>query len=166
MNDAKPGKASRKRESAELQALGEALIGLDDAELRSVVADERLLLAVLDARSIRSRGASRRQRQLIGKIMRKLDAAPIREGLDRLRTRADADKALFRRAEAWRDRLCEGGDDALAEFARLTGGETAALGELLHACARAEHDRARTPLRRRIFREVHAKLAKVQNGER
>ena len=84
MTDTKPSKSARKREYLALQKLGEELIALKDAELHSIDLDEELLEAVLDARRIRSRGALRRQKQYIGKIMRRIDPEPVRAALQRL----------------------------------------------------------------------------------
>ena len=47
--------------------------------------DEDLLEAVLDARRIKSHSALRRQKQYIGKIMRRIDPQPIRAAMTRLR---------------------------------------------------------------------------------
>ena len=84
MTDLKPSKSARKREYLALQKLGEDLIGLKEADLRKMELDEELLDAVLDARKIRSRGALRRQKQYIGKIMRHVAPEPIRAALTRL----------------------------------------------------------------------------------
>ena len=87
MTDVKPSKSARKREFLALQKLGEELISLKEAELLDMELDEDLLDAVLEARRIRSYGALRRQKQYIGKIMRRVDSEPIRAALERLRRR-------------------------------------------------------------------------------
>lgn len=74
-----------KREHLARQKLGEELISLRDADLRSLALDEDLLEAVIEARGIKSHGALRRQKQYIGKIMRHTDPEPIRAGLANLR---------------------------------------------------------------------------------
>ena len=84
MTDLKPSKSARKREFLALQKLGEELIALQESDLRKMGLDEDLLDAVLQARQIKSRNALRRQKQYIGKIMRHVDAEPIRAALMRL----------------------------------------------------------------------------------
>ena len=84
MTDLKPSKSARKREYLALQKLGEDLIGLKESDLRKMELDEDLLEAVLEARQIRSRGALRRQKQYIGKVMRHVDAEAIRAAMARL----------------------------------------------------------------------------------
>ena len=81
MDDSKPSKSARKREFLALQKLGEELITLKPAELATLQLDADLYDAVIAAKSIRSRGALRRQKQLIGKLMRRVAAEPIRDAL-------------------------------------------------------------------------------------
>ena len=74
-----------KREHLARQKLGEELITLRDADLRSLPLEEDLLEAVVDARAMKSHGALRRQKQYIGKIMRHVDPEPIRAAIESLR---------------------------------------------------------------------------------
>lgn len=84
MTELKPSKSARKRDFLALQKLGEELITLQESDLRQIGLDENLLQAVLEARQIKSRGALRRQKQYIGKIMRHVDPEPIRTAIMRL----------------------------------------------------------------------------------
>ena len=68
-----------------MQKLGEELVTLRETDLEQLDLDEDLLDAVLEAKRIKSRGALRRQKQYIGKLMGRVDAEPIREGLALLR---------------------------------------------------------------------------------
>ena len=81
MTDELPSKSQRKREMHDLQALGAELVELNDEQLSSMHLPERLMDAVLDARRMSKHEARRRQLQFIGKIMRTVDAGPIREQL-------------------------------------------------------------------------------------
>jgi len=84
VTELKPSKSARKRDFLALQKLGEELITLQESDLRQIGLDENLLQAVLEARQIKSRGALRRQKQYIGKIMRHVDPEPIRTAIMRL----------------------------------------------------------------------------------
>ena len=84
MTESKPSKSAKKREFLALQKLGEDLIDVKESDLREMSLDEGLLEAVLNAQKIKSRGARRRQKQYIGKLMRQVDPAPIRAALARL----------------------------------------------------------------------------------
>lgn len=161
MTDSKPSKSARKRAQLELQELGERLIPLSDAELGAFKLDERIVEAVRTARSIRSHGALRRQKQLIGKLMRDLDPAPLRAGLAALRADDLATKRVFATAERWRDRLLREGVPALSAFEQETGAAVPDLADLLVEYDVAISDRAEKTLRRKIFRRVHEILVKI-----
>ncbi len=145
----------------ELQELGEQLIPLSDAELATFALEERVVEAIRAARSIRSHGALRRQKQLIGKLMRDLDPEPIRAGLTALRADDLAAKRVFAAAEKWRDRLLREGTAAVADFEQETGTRETRLAQLLAEYEVAISDRAEKTLRRKIFRRVHEILVKI-----
>jgi ribosome-associated protein len=106
-------KTQRKKDSSALQDLGAALVALSDERLSSLDLPEFLCDAVVAARAITSHEARRRQLQYIGKLMRKVDAEPIRVRLEEWKAPSLADAVRFKRAEAWRERLLAD-DQALA----------------------------------------------------
>jgi len=85
VTETKPSKSARKREYLALQKLGEELITLKQSDLYSLPLDDDLRLAVTEARQIKARGALRRQKQYIGKLMRHIDPEPLRSELAKLR---------------------------------------------------------------------------------
>lgn len=109
-----PSKSQRKRDSSDLQALGEALIDLPENEFDALPLPEILRDAVLLARRITAHGGLYRQKQYIGKLMRKIDAEPIRVAIAQRRDRERVEALRFRRIEQWRDRLIAEGPAALA----------------------------------------------------
>ena len=161
MTDAKPSKSARKRKQIELQQLGEQLIELGDAELATFALDERLHEAIRSARSMRSHGALRRQKQLIGKLMRDIDPTPIHAALAALRSDELRQKRVFAQAEKWRDRIIREGSDAIDAFEKETGQQDSGLAELVAELDVAVSDRAEKTLRRQIFRRVHEILVKI-----
>ncbi|MBI5790781.1 MAG: DUF615 domain-containing protein [Rhodocyclales bacterium] len=100
-----------------LQELGEELVGLSRERLARIDMPERLRDAVLDAQRISKHEARRRQMQYIGKIMRDIDAAPIREALDEIKGVSAAANARQHHLEALRTRLMED-ETAFGELAR------------------------------------------------
>jgi ribosome-associated protein len=159
MPEQKPSKSARKREYLALQALGERLIELKEQQLAGLSLDEPLAEAVREARGMRSHGALRRQKQLIGKLMRNIDAAPIRAALESLDRHDNASRDVFHAAEKWRDRIATEGQPALDEFLAVIGGENRELSAQLKACQSATNDRALRTARRRLFGEIHKELA-------
>jgi ribosome-associated protein len=109
-----PSKSVLKRDAHRAQELGEQLIALKDAELQALALPEALYDAIVAARSIGSRGGGARQRQYIGKLMRDIDPARVREALGATAARAAQEAQRFQRAESWRARLLDGGATALA----------------------------------------------------
>ncbi|NIN40241.1 MAG: DUF615 domain-containing protein, partial [Gammaproteobacteria bacterium] len=131
MTQSKPSKSARKRAQFELQQLGEQLIELSPEELRALPIEERLLEAVLAATKIRAHGALRRQKQLIGKLMRSCDPEPIQRALDARGAEDRRAKRVFADAERWRDRIASEGGDAIRSFCEQSGAAAQPLTELL-----------------------------------
>ncbi|HEX5459311.1 MAG TPA: ribosome biogenesis factor YjgA [Steroidobacteraceae bacterium] len=159
----KPSKSERKRVAHAAQDLGEALIRLRDSDLDALGLPERLSDAIRAARHIKSRAAGARQRQYIGKLMREIDAEPIRTALAARSERDALETQLFKRAEDWRERLITEGETALAELARLRPGLERK--EWSRRVAAARHERgadlsARSvgPAGRELFRALRALL--------
>ena len=144
-----------------MQELGETLIALNDSELALLSLDNKLHKAIRDARQISSRGALRRQKQLIGKLMRDVDPQPIRAELAKLRIDDVRSKRLFARAERWRDRLLVDGSMALNEFDVETNTADAELRTLLGELNVAFSEKAEKTVRRQIFRRIHEILVRI-----
>jgi ribosome-associated protein len=157
VSDDKPSKSSLKRQHAALQALGESLIGYDEATLAKLPLDEALFDAVVAARKMTSRGALRRQRQLIGKRMGGIDADELRSALEALGAENAAKKRVFATAERWRDRIVKEGSPAADAFVTLVGSDDRLI-PLLNEYHRANSDRETTRLRRELFRHIHQAL--------
>ena len=162
MTVSKPSKSAQKRETLELQRLGEELIELSGAELASIPLDAALRDAVRDAQRIKSRSAARRQKQLIGKLMRDANAATIRAELAKLRVADVRNKRTFAAAEKWRDRIVGEGSTALDQFETETGAAQPELHRMLADLEVAFSERAEKTLRRQIFRRIHEILVKIR----
>jgi ribosome-associated protein len=154
----RPSKSAAKRAAHAAQELGEALIGLSDAELDALALPEELAAAVRAARRITSRAGGARQRQYIGKLMRALDPAPIRAALAARGAVSAREAERFRRVEEWRERLIEGGAAALEELRRAHPGiETSEWAQRV-ADAQAERGRraGAAGASRALFRALRA----------
>jgi len=159
--DERPSKSERKRQSTDLQRLGEALIELPQNELDALPLPENLRDAVELARRITAHGGLYRQKQYIGKLMRKIDAEPIRAALEARRDRERVAALRFRRTEHWRDRLIAEGPTAIDALAAETQAtiDVAALGRLVER-ARLERRRQEQPPKaaRELFRALRELL--------
>jgi len=147
-----------------LQDLGEALVALEPARLATLDLPERLADAVRDARNTRTHEGRRRQLQYVGKLMRDIDAEPIRLALERIAQGKPTDQAEVTAAERWRDVLLRD-DDALPRLLQaFPDADRNAFATLVRE-ARQERARGGPPHRyREIFRRVKA-LAVAQAGQ-
>lgn len=77
----RPSRSARKRQAEALQRLGERLLELKPQQLQRFDLPPPLLEALLETQRLRSRSASARARQYIGRLMRDIDPTPIERAL-------------------------------------------------------------------------------------
>ena len=97
-----------KRESTELQKLGEDLLTLSAERLGKLGLSEKLADAVVEARRITNFEGKRRQMQFIGKLMRKLEddqLAAVRDALQSQHSGPASETLALHQIEQWRDAL-------------------------------------------------------------
>ncbi|MBE2893726.1 ribosome biogenesis factor YjgA [Spirabiliibacterium falconis] len=105
-------KSEIKRDAEELKKFGAKLVSLPAGQLEKLPLNEKLHDAIILAQRSQ-RGALRRQLQYIGKLLRNMDIAPIKEGLEKLENRHNQQQILFHRLEKWRDALLETENNAV-----------------------------------------------------
>lgn len=113
-----PSRSDLKRESTELQKLGESLLTLRADLMQRLQLPEQLVEALAEARRITNFEGRRRQMQYVGKLMRGLGEdtlQAIRDALDEQRQGSAGEALALHRAEQWRDKLIES-DEALQEW--------------------------------------------------
>ena len=97
-----------KRESTELQKLGEELLTLRAELLTRLALPEKLFDGIVETKRITNFEGRRRQMQFIGKQMRLLDAAKldaVRTALAEQHAPSAQETLALHQAEMWRDRL-------------------------------------------------------------
>ena len=149
-----PSKTRRKQEMHELQDLGVALVALDPGRLATLQLPEKLVDAIALARTITRHEARRRQMQFIGRLMRDIDAAPLRAAVAAWAEGPQRERARFALLERWRDRVLDeaGGVDAFLDA--YPTAPRAALAALI-ADVRAERARGGPQRKSRaLFREL------------
>jgi len=145
-------KTRRKQAMHELQALGEALVAIDERHLATLDLPERLVDAIALARTLTRHESVRRQLQYVGRLMRDVDPEPIRAALKRWNEGPREERARFAALEAWRERLLDE-PSALDAFASAFPNCDAAALEPLIVAARAERGMHGTPHKQReLFR--------------
>ncbi len=148
--DERPSKTRLKRDMHALQDLGTALAALSAERLGRIDMPERLRDALREAQRMTKHEARRRQMQFIGRLMRDVDAAPIREALDALNGVSAAETARQHRLERLRERLLE--DEAvLTEIGAAHPGADIARLKQLRRGVLHERESGKPP---RNFREL------------
>ena len=107
-----------KRESTELQKLGEELLTLRADLLARLALSEKFKDAITDAKRITNFEGKRRQMQFIGKLMRQLEPdvlSGVRAAVDEQANSSAADNLVLHQCEIWRDRLIAD-EDAAAQW--------------------------------------------------
>jgi ribosome-associated protein len=146
-------KSQRRRDALELKSLARDLIAMNPSRFARLPVDETVRAAVEDARRIRSNVARKRQLQFVAKLLRRSDAEPIMQALEAMEQDARQITARQHRAEAWRDRLIDSGDQALGELlSQRPGADAQAIRQCMRQ-ARSEASRNRPPAAARaLFR--------------
>jgi ribosome-associated protein len=112
---ARPSKTKLKEHSHALQALGAQLAALPAERLAAVEMPDDLRAAIDEWRQTRSHEGRRRQMQYIGKLMRHVDEAPLREAVAAAALGGAIDALRPHDTERWRDELIAD-DAALARW--------------------------------------------------
>lgn len=117
-----PSRTDLKKESTELQKLGEDLLTLRADLITKLDLPDKLVDGVAEARRITNFEGKRRQMQFIGKLMRKLEPAKldeIRATLEEQFMPSAQETLLLHQAEQWRDRLITD-EDAVGQWLNLS----------------------------------------------
>lgn len=153
-----PSKTQRKKQMQSLQDLGVELAALSPDQIAELELPEALRNALLEAKRITKWGAIRRQMQYIGRLMREVDTAPIRDQLDALKGLSTQHTAKLHVAERWRERLLED-EAALSEFLSTHGHADSQRLRTLIRNAKLEAQRSKPPKSyRELFRAVREVL--------
>ena len=153
-----PSRSEQRRAALDVLALAHLLMDKSAGELSKLPMDDALRGHVAEAKRITSPIARKRAAAFLAKQMRKeddevLDA--IREALDANSEGSRRQVADMHRAESWRMRLLEGGDEALAEFiAANPDADRQRLRQLVRN-AQEEAKRNKPP---RAFRELYREV--------
>lgn len=150
----RPSKSAMKRESHDLQVLGKQLLEMPDSRLDSIDMPERLRDALADYKRTKSFEGKRRQLQFIGKVMREVDAEPLREAVAEFQLGHARNALALHQAERWRAELIADDKDALTRWAEAF--PQSDLQQLRNLVRSARKDAAEVPEKRsgRAFREI------------
>lgn len=155
-----PSKSSRKREMHALQDLGEQLVALPAERLKKVPLPDVLYDAIRAAQGFKME-ARRRQMQYIGKLMRKIDPAPIQAQLEIFAGNSAAEVAKMHRLERLRSDLLED-EKVIGRIAESWPGADLQYLRTLRRNALKEREAGKPP---KSFREIFRVLRELQNAQ-
>jgi len=101
----RPSKSQRKRDSHDLQALGDALVAMPKARVADIGLPESLIDAIEDFKRTKSFEGKRRQMQYIGKLLRGCDPEPIKEAVASFQLGHARNSLALHESERWRAEL-------------------------------------------------------------
>jgi len=146
-------KSQRKREANELLNLAKNLIAMPESRLKRMPLDDDLREEVEFARSIRARGARKRQLMTVGKMLRKRDNEQLIDAVNNIDGKNRRVNARFHHIEAWRDHLIEGSDQELSELLEQTSTANAQTLRQLIRNAKKEAELGKPPTAsRKLFK--------------
>lgn len=148
-------KTQLKQEMAALQELGSKIVDLSEKLLHQIPLEGRLEEAILECRRIKSREGRRRQLQFIGKLMRQTDYEAIQQAYEKIEARGRDNVQRTHQVERWRDRLIDGGSEAMGEFLQeCWNADRQHLRQLIRA-AQKERSQEKPPASaRKLFRYI------------
>jgi len=155
--DGRPSKSAVKRAMTELQDLGAELVALSADQLKKIDLPDDLRDAVRDAQRFTQHEARRRQLQYIGRLMRALDAEPIRAAIDDIKGVSAAANARMHALERLRTRFLED-EKVIGEIAETHPGADLQHLRQLRRNALKEQELGKPP---RAFRELFRVLREL-----
>lgn len=158
-----PSRTELKKESTELQKLGEALLTLRTDLMERLALPEGLVTALAELKRITNFEGRRRQLQYVGKLMRHLEPETlqsVRDALEEQRSGSAQQTLALHAAEKWRDDLIASDDALQAWLAAHPGTDVQQLRALIRqarkdsAPTQDEVSKGQAPRRGRAYREI------------
>lgn len=165
VDDRPPSKSQRKRDSHELQNLGDRLLAMPDARLAQIEMSERLRDALAAWKTTRSFEGKRRQMQYIGKVLRLEETEHLREAVASFDLGQAHDSLSLHEAERWRAELVSDDKDALGRWAEAYPDDD--LQKVRNLVRNARKDASLDPEKRsgKAYRELFQHIKAVLKDE-
>ena len=157
----RPSKSQLKRDSTAMQELGREVADLSRERITQLNLPEKLFDAFIAYQKITAREGGRRQLQYLGRLMRDVDPAPIREALDKFNGASKAEVTQMHLAERWRERLLDD-SAALTEFAqRYAPADITRLRTMIRNAKKEKLENRPPRDYRDLYREIRAAMDAV-----
>jgi len=154
-------KSERKREVTALQDLGERLLELSQEQLNNIRISQELQDALILAKTLKSRGARRRQMQYIGVLMRRIDPEPISLMIHEMDKGQKHKAREFQQLETMRNSLIDGDDTVFEEIIRrFPDADILRLRQLVRGARKEKKENKPPKQSRSLFRYLRELAAK------
>jgi len=153
-------KSQLKRDSHAIQDLGKRLVALPADHLVRIPLDDAVLDAIALAHRIHNkRSALKRHYQFLGKLLRARDTEIIFAALAEIDNESQHSIQKHHRAERWRDRIIEQGNDAIEVLvAEVGSADRQKLRQLWRNHQHAKTDAKRVQHARLLYKEIKQSL--------
>jgi ribosome-associated protein len=153
-------KSQLKRDSHAIQNLGKRLVALPADHLARIPLDDTVLEAIALAHRIHNkRSALKRHYQFLGKLLRARDTEVIAAALAEIDNESQHSIQKHHRAERWRDRIIDQGNDAIeALLAEVESADRQKLRQLWRNHQQARSDAKRVQNARLLYKEIKQSL--------
>ena len=153
-------KSQLKRDSHAILNLGKRLVALPAEHLGRIPLDEPVLEAIALAHRIQNkRSALKRHYQFLGKLLRARDTEAIVTALAEIDNESQHSIQKHHRAERWRDRIIDQGNDAIeALLAEVERADRQKLRQLWRNHQHANSDAKRVQNARLLYKEIKQSL--------
>ncbi len=153
-------KSQLKRDSHAILNLGKRLVALPAEHLARIPLDEPVLEAIALAHRIHNkRSALKRHYQFLGKLLRARDTEAIVAALAEIDNESQHSIQKHHRAERWRDRIIDQGNDAIeALLAEVERADRQKLRQLWRNHQHANSDAKRIQNARLLYKEIKQSL--------
>jgi len=164
-----PSRGEQRREALAVLELASKMIEQNDSRISQLPMSTELVDLTLASKKITSQIARKRQMQFLAKQLRRQDdevLVAIRAALDFDKNISRQETASLHRVEAWRDRLIEEGDAALAEL--LNEFPSADRQHLRQLARNAKEEKLKNKpphAFRDLFRELRALMSEASEDE-
>lgn len=148
-----PSKSAAKREAHRLAAIADDILKLSPEDRELLELPDTLAEAVELAFRVKGRSGQKRQRRLVGKLLRAMDSEAIEASVKKIQHRHDTNTVEFKRLESWRDRLVDGDKQALNEvIAHFAEIDRQHINQLMRTAVREKTQQKPPAAARKLFK--------------
>jgi len=154
-------KSEKKRQHHKIQELGYQLVSIPEEIINEMNIGNELIDAIFLAKKLKKKGALNRQKKLIGKLIKHENISQIREIIEKINTKSNLEKKIFKNTEFWRDMIIQKKTTGLNEYNSFVGKENSLIKTKLKAIEQNTNKDRDTRLKRELFKIIFEELSNL-----